>query len=183
MKKTQIFKTTLADLRLYICNFIVSKTPSHVFRDGFYRHVMKFTIHPSAAILLDVRFSNTVSFEMGANSVINEGCRLRNGGGIKIGQNVCVSPWVKLLTADHDVQSVTFAGRIRPIVIEDYAFIGAGAIILGGVRIGEGAVVSAGSVVTRSVDAYSIVAGAPAHQIGQRHRGLKYTLNYKRLFH
>jgi maltose O-acetyltransferase len=173
----------LSEVRPHICIVIASKILSHFVRDGFYRHVMKFTIHSSAAILLDARFSNTISCEMGANSVIKEGCRLRNAGGIKIGQNVCISPWVKLLTAEHDVQSVAFVERIRPIVIEDYAFIGAGGIMLGGVRIGEGAVVSAGSVVTRSVDAYSIVAGVPAHQIAQRHRDLNYTLNYKRLFH
>lgn len=144
---------------------------------------MGFKLHASAAVLLDVRFGNATRFEMGANSVLNEGCRVRNAGGIVIGKNVSVSPWVKLLTADHDIQSETFAGRARPIVIQDYAFIGAGATILGGVTVSSGAVVASGAVVTKTVDAFSIVAGVPARPVGQRRQDLEYKLEYKRLLH
>jgi len=57
------------------------------------------------------------------------------------------------------------------IVLEDDVFIGANATILDGVKIGRGAVVGAGSVVTKNVDSYSIVAGVPAKKIKDR-RGL-----------
>jgi len=59
------------------------------------------------------------------------------------------------------------AGACSPIVIEDDVFIGTQAIILKGVRIGRGAVVGAGSVVTRAVPAGAIVAGNPARVVGQ----------------
>ncbi|MCB1356319.1 MAG: hypothetical protein KDK53_07450 [Maritimibacter sp.] len=52
--------------------------------------------------------------------------------------------------------------RALPITVEDYAWIGAGAIVLPGVTIGTGAVVAAGAVVTRDVAPRSIVAGNPA---------------------
>jgi acetyltransferase-like isoleucine patch superfamily enzyme len=60
----------------------------------------------------------------------------------------------------------------------DHAWIGARAIILPGVTVGEGAVVSAGSVVSRDVPPYTIVAGNPAEVIGQRTRDLRYRTRY-----
>jgi acetyltransferase-like isoleucine patch superfamily enzyme len=56
----------------------------------------------------------------------------------------------------------------RRIEIEDDVFIGAGAIILHGSRIGKGAVIGAGAVVTKDVEPYTIVAGIPARLIGRR---------------
>jgi hypothetical protein len=61
----------LSDFRLYICIVILSKILSHFVRDGCYRRVMSFKLHPSVAIFLDVTFGNTRSFEMGANSILN----------------------------------------------------------------------------------------------------------------
>ena len=178
-----LLRLLLSELRLYICNFIVSNVPFHSLRDWYYRQAMGFNLHPSSSILMDVRFGNARGFEIASNSVLNEGCRVRNAGGVQIGSNVSISPWVKLLTADHQPQSRTFAGRARPIVIQDYVFIGAGATILGGVIIAEGAVVASGAVVTRNVDAYTIVAGVPAKPIGQRIKDLHYDLDYKRFLH
>jgi acetyltransferase-like isoleucine patch superfamily enzyme len=66
--------------------------------------------------------------------------------------------------------------------IGDYAWLGARALILPGVELGEGAVVGAGSVVTKAVAPYAIVAGSPAKPIGERPRGLRYTLAYFPLF-
>lgn len=53
-------------------------------------------------------------------------------------------------------------GRIAPVVIEDCVFVGTGCIVMPGVRIGYGSVVAAGSVVTKDVAPYSVVAGNPA---------------------
>jgi acetyltransferase-like isoleucine patch superfamily enzyme len=63
-------------------------------------------------------------------------------------------------------------------VIEDHVWIGARAIISPGVRIGEGAVIGAGSVVTRDVEPYTIVAGNPARFIKERSRDLRYKSRY-----
>ena len=54
-----------------------------------------------------------------------------------------------------------------PIIVEDYAWIGAGSIILQGVRIGKGSVVAAGAVVNKDVEAYTLVGGVPARFIRQ----------------
>jgi acetyltransferase-like isoleucine patch superfamily enzyme len=57
---------------------------------------------------------------------------------------------------------------VAPIVLEDGAWIGAGAIVLPGVRVGRGAVIAAGAVVTKDVEPYSIVGGVPGVAIGSR---------------
>ena len=61
--------------------------------------------------------------------------------------------------------------KTRPIVIEDDVFIGARSIVLKGVRIGKGSVIGAGSVVTKDVLEYSIVAGNPARIVGSARPG------------
>jgi acetyltransferase-like isoleucine patch superfamily enzyme len=55
-----------------------------------------------------------------------------------------------------------------PIVVGDDAWIGTGVVVLGGARIGQGAVIGAGSVVTKSIPANSIAIGVPAHVVGTR---------------
>lgn len=115
--------------------------------------------------------------EIGKNTHINQGCFLDARAGLKIGNSVSISHYVKIVTGSHDTQSKTFEGKFEPVVIKDYAWIGIGAIILQGVTIGEGAVVAAGAVVTKDVPAYCIVGGIPAKQIGTRNNQLDYVCN------
>ncbi|WP_422393849.1 acyltransferase [Phormidium tenue] len=119
---------------------------------------------------------------MGENSVINQKCRIDNRGRVEIGKNVSISAEVCIITADHDLQSANFAGRIRSVLIDDYVFVGARALILPGVRLGKGSAVAAGAVVTKNVLPYTIVAGVPAKPISMREKSLNYTINYRRLF-
>lgn len=91
---------------------------------------------------------------------------------------------VTILTADHDPGDPSFqAAGVRPVLIVHHVFVGTRAMILAGVTVGDGAVICAGSVVTKSVAAYSIVAGSPARVIGQRPENLDYSTYYRRLFH
>ena len=131
---------------------------------------------------MDAWFYTRRGLRIGRNSVINERCRLDTRGGITIGDNVSVSPEVCILTADHDMRSRTAAGREREVVISDHVFIGTRAVILPGVRLERGCAVAAGAVVTRDVEAFTIVAGVPARPIGERPADLSYTVEYQRLF-
>lgn len=89
-----------------------------------------------------------------------------------IGSNCMIGPFCYLTDGNHG----TIAGlavpaqpmQIRPVVIEDDVWLGAGVIILSGVRVGRGAVVGAGAVVTKDVRPNAIVAGVPARSIGMR---------------
>ncbi|MBW3625832.1 MAG: acyltransferase [Armatimonadetes bacterium] len=86
---------------------------------------------------------------------------------ISIGDGCTLAPNVHILA--HDASTKIYLGytKLGRVVIEKNAFIGAGSIILPGVRIGEGAIIGAGSVVTRDVPAGSVVAGNPAVVVDQ----------------
>ena len=170
------------DALLYLTNRIVARIPSHTVRLFYYKHCLGLEIGSDSYIFMDAWFDYKGSFTMGSGSVINQRCRLDNRGGISIGNNVSISAEVCILTADHDLQSAEFLGRTRPVSIEDFVFVGTRAIILPGVIVHEGAAIAAGSVVTKSVPPYTIVAGIPAATIGTRPRDLNYETTYGRLF-
>jgi len=94
---------------------------------------------------------------------------------VTIGERVIISDGVRLLTGTHDVQDMDFALRKQSIRIGDYAWIGTSALVLPGVKIGTGAVVGAGSVVTRDIPDYGIAVGNPARCTGKsRNPNLRY---------
>lgn len=176
-------KSFISECLLYITNHQANHIPFHGLRLAFYRAFLKFELGLDSVIFMGVQFDTIKNFKLGNNSIINQNCRLDNRGGITIGDNVSISAEVCILTADHDLQSSDFGGRIRPVMIEDYVFIGTRAMILPGVILGKGCAVAAGAVVTKSVPPFTIVAGIPAKSIGQRTTDLQYRLNYRRLFH
>lgn len=96
---------------------------------------------------------------------------------IEIGSKVMFGPNVTLMGGDHNTSTigqymydvkVKKVGDDLPIYIEDDVWIGAGAIVLKGVKIQSGSIVAAGSVVNRDVPPYSIVGGVPAKVIRYR---------------
>ena len=111
---------------------------------------------------------------IGNNSHINRGCLLDGRGGLTIGNSVSVSHHVSIITGSHDKDSHDFREKDLPIVIHDYAWIGANATILQHVTIGRGAVVCAGAVVVKDVPEFTVVGGVPAKAIGRRNNKLDY---------
>ena len=98
-----------------------------------------------------------------------------SGNTIKLGDRCVISHGVKILTHDFSLDRYyeRFEGeseyevfREAKVVISEQCFIGMNALILPGVTIGAGAIVGAGSIVTKSVDADTVVAGVPARVIG-----------------
>ncbi|MFA5983153.1 MAG: acyltransferase [Methylococcaceae bacterium] len=87
---------------------------------------------------------------------------------IIVGNNVIINDGCKLLTASHDINCQDWSQISAPIVIEDYAWIATACIILPGVTIGKGAVIGAGSVVTKNVPPFQVAAGNPARIIKER---------------
>ena|ERR1700761_2775961 len=104
---------------------------------------------------------------VGRNVFVNQNCTFYDLGGITIGDDVMIGPNVSLLTSGHPLEpSRRRAGvTARPIVIERNVWIAAGATVIGGVTVGENAVVAAGSVVTRDVPANTLAGGNPARVI------------------
>ena len=111
-----------------------------------------------------IQIGKNVSINMGAH--INASC----GGLIKIGNNSLIGPGVLMRTANHNFSSVNKPIRnqghnFSDILIGDDCWIGANVIILKGSKIGSGAVIGAGSVVTKDIPPMAIAVGVPAQVI------------------
>jgi len=121
--------------------------------------------------------------KIGEGTVIGYRTFLDGRAPLVIGNHVDIASEVMIYNSEHDVHSADMRVIEEPVVIEDYVFIGPRAIILPGVKIGRGAVVAAGAVVTKDVPEKAIVAGVPAKIIGERRvKRLKYRLGRSRLF-
>jgi acetyltransferase-like isoleucine patch superfamily enzyme len=109
-----------------------------------------------------------LSIRVGRNVFINQGCTLNDIGGIEIGDDVMIGPRVSLITSGHPLDPSQRRKQIvaAPIVIQRNVWLGAGAMVLQGVTVGEDSVVAAGAVVTRDVPPGTLVAGVPAEVLG-----------------
>ena len=129
-----------------------------------------------------VKFFTIGKISVGNNTTINPGCYLDARMGIFIGNNVQIAHDTKIYTLGHDVNDPYLKSIGGPVRIEDNVFIFSNVLIMPNVTIGEGAVVYAGSVVTKNVPEYTIVAGNPARVIKERNRDIKYITNYGKWF-
>lgn len=105
---------------------------------------------------------------IGDHSWIGEKVWIDNLAPVTIGSNCCVSQGALLLTGNHDYSKTTFDLIVKDIVLEDGAWVGAKAVVCPGVTIHSHAVLSAGSVATQNLDAYSIYQGNPALKVRER---------------
>ena len=164
-----------------ILNGIINLLPVWVIRRLFYS-MARIKIGHQTKINMFQHFIAPSKIRIGSNSHINRYCFLDGRGGINIGNNVSISYKSALITGSHDIHSSSFPVKLAPIVIADNVWLGFGVTILQGVRIGKGAVVCAGAVVTKDIPDYSIVAGVPAKIIGTRSMNLDYKCSPKELF-
>jgi putative colanic acid biosynthesis acetyltransferase WcaF len=105
---------------------------------------------------------------IGDNVWLGEECWLLNLEKIVIGNSVCISQRAFLCTGSHNYKSPTFDLIVKPITVEDGAWLGAGCWVGPGVTVGSHAVLTAGSVATRNLQPWGIYRGNPASLIRQR---------------
>jgi maltose O-acetyltransferase len=161
---------------------LVGHIPAHAVRRFWLRGVCRMRIGPGSSIHRGCRAYRAHRVVIGRNSVINYGVLLDGRAGLAIGDNVSISEGVTILTLEHDVDDSGLALRRGPVILDDYVFVGAHARVLPGVRIGRGAVVAAGAVVTRDVQPMAVVGGSPAKLIRRRDGEPAYTLRYQKRF-
>lgn len=145
---------------------------------------MNVKIGQGSSVHMGLRLYTYGNINIGDACVIDRDCTLDARGSLTIGNNVNISPEVMILTAYHDPDAEEeFTGVEKAVVVEDYAWIATRAMVLPGVTIGRGAIVAAGSVVTKDVLPQTIVGGNPARLIRQRKGEQTYRLDYRRIFH
>ncbi len=169
--------------------WVVGYVPSHTFRRFCYK-LAGIKIGRKSTIHMGGRVYYPRGIEIGEGTLIGEKAtldgrrQLKNSrGGLLIGSHVDIASEVMLWTSQHDIHSDNMATIEEKVTVGDYVFIGPRSIILPGVSIGKGAIVAAGSVVTKDVAPMKIVAGVPAKEIGERAtKNLNYKLGRPRLF-
>jgi len=179
--------------------------PSHTIRLFLYRNIFRMGIGRDSSIHWLARFNQPSGISIGRNTIIGNDAfldgrmkREKTSGSklgmyikeffspsirpITIGNNVSIAGEVRIFTMEHDVDDPNFAEIAGVVTIDDYVVIGTRVTILPGVHIHEGAVIASGAVVTKDVDAYTVVGGVPAKYIKDRAKNLHYTLKFARLF-
>ncbi|SRR5258708_4685327 len=170
------------DAKLFKIHFVSSHIPFWFIR----KFVFCFSgvkIGKGTTIHMGCKFFDPNGVVIGEDSMIGENAFLDGRAKLKIGSHVDIASDVLIYNSEHDLESEDFHAKNETVEIGDYVFIGPRAIILPGVKIGNGAVVAAGAVVTKNVENYKIVGGVPAKIIGERkNKDLHYKLGRARLF-
>ena len=181
-KATNRFKNIWLDFWLLCLCEIGINVPFHSVRNFFYR-ISGMKIGKNSYIHMWARFFNPAGIEIGEGTIIGDHAFLDGRAKLIIGNHVDIASHVLVYNSEHDVASEGFDPIEEPVEIADYVFIGPRAVILPGVKIGRGAVVAAGAVVTSNVKPFEIVGGVPSKVIGERkNKNPHYKLGRARLF-
>lgn len=160
----------------------VGYIPSHILRLIFYR-LAGVKIGRGSRVHMWANFFQPKNIVIGEDTIVGDHCFLDGRAKLKIGSHTAIASQVLIYNSQHDVDDPGFKAIEKPVEIGDYVFIGPRAIILPGMKIGRGAIIAAGAVVTKDVAPGEIVGGVPARKI--RDRKLKdyhYRLGRARLF-
>jgi maltose O-acetyltransferase len=159
-------RTIFLELWLFILR-LIGWVPIHTIRKIFYR-ASGVNMPYSSTIHLGANFFNPSGITIGTDTIIGDNCFLDGRAPLKIGNHVGIASQVLIYNDEHNVHSNDYGNSFGPVTIGDYVFIGPRAIILPNVKIGKGAVVAAGAVVTKNIPDFEIWGGVPAKKISDR---------------
>ncbi len=188
-RRTSAVNQVFAHALNFMTNHVVSHIPSYAIRRAWYVHAMGVQMGDGASVQMGCyvwsygpRSNRRNKASIGARTIVNRGCCLDLRSGLHIGDDVSISPEVAILTTQHDLDDHDFSLQGRSVTVEDHVWIGMRAMVLPGVKIGRGAVIAAGAIVTGDVAPLDIVAGVPARTVGRRSIDPGYKLERPPLF-
>jgi putative colanic acid biosynthesis acetyltransferase WcaF len=148
----------------YFCNaaFLNSSLPYPSSFKGSLLRLFGARVGRGVVIKPNVNIKYPWFLEVGDAVWLGEGAWIDDLTGVKIGNNVCISQGAYVLTGNHDYKRPAFDLILKPVVIEDGVWVGARAVICPGVTLGTHSVVTAGGVMTRDAEAFTIYTGNPA---------------------
>lgn len=142
----------------YFCNRIFLNT-SVPYPNSFKSTLLKIfgaKVGKGTIVKPNVNIKYPWFLELGDYVWIGENCWIDNLGAVKIGSNVCLSQGAFIFCGNHDYKRETFDLIVKPIVIEDGVWVGAKSIVCPGVTLKTHSIISAGSVITKDTEAYTI---------------------------
>jgi acetyltransferase-like isoleucine patch superfamily enzyme len=170
------------DFKLFILHLVSLHVPFYGIRKLFFvlagvKMGVDTTIH------MGCKFFEPRGVIIGEDTKIGDSAFLDGRAPLTIGNHVDIASEVMIYNSEHDIEGQEFGAIEEPVEIGDYVFVGPRAIILPGVKIGRGAIIAAGAVVTRDVSDFKIAGGIPAKELGERKiKKLNYKLGRARLF-
>lgn len=171
----------LLDFELMILRW-AGHIPIHFKRRWIYK-LAGVKIGKGSTIHMWANFFYPPGITIGEDTIIGDHAFLDGRAPLTIGNHVDIASQVLIYNSKHDINDPEFKPVSEPVEIGDYVFIGARVVIQPGVKIGRGAVVAAGAVVTKDVPEFTIVGGIPAQVIGERKiKDPHYRLGRARLF-
>jgi acetyltransferase-like isoleucine patch superfamily enzyme len=179
------FYNYLLEFELMILRW-VGHIPSHIFRKVFYR-LAGMKIGAGSTVHMWANFFDPAGITIGSDTIVGDHAFLDGRSALTIGNHVDIASSVMIYNSEHNINENDFAVIEKtieaPVSIGDYVFIGPRVIILPGVKVGKGAVLAAGAVVTKDVPDFAIAGGVPAKIIGERkNKNPDYRLGRARLF-
>jgi putative colanic acid biosynthesis acetyltransferase WcaF len=157
-------------------SFLIYALPRHKLFNFFkcnYLRLQGASIGKSVTFYPGIKINPSKNIKIGDHVDLAWGVLITTGGSVEIGDRTLVGYRTQILSANHLIPAakgkIFGAGHVsKKITIKNDVWIGANCIILAGVTIGEGAVVAAGSVVTKDIAPFTIVGGVPAKLIKER---------------
>lgn len=163
-------------------NAVVNKLPSRHLRKWFYQ-LLGAKLGKGTFLCRRAEVLLPMGLSMADRVSVGWFAELDARGGISIGYDTNISSHVKLITGSHDVDDPEYTADFRPITVGHHCWLGTGAMVLQGVNIGDGAVVAAGSVVTKDIPPYEIWGGVPAKFIRKRPENMEYKIGKVTFLH
>lgn len=180
-KPNSLLRRTIGNMLLSYyrySQFQVGHIPSHHVRNWLYKKVYGVKMAIDVVVYFGAEIRGSWNLSLGKGCIVGDRAILdARRGGIEIGENVNIGSNVSFYTDSHDFNDPYFhasSEKVGGIKIGNRAWIGPNSVILHGINLGEGAVVAAGSVVTKHVPPYTVVGGIPARKIADRNQNLKY---------
>lgn len=163
-----IFRAFLFSFKWWFVNSCLTNLPS--------KHIRNFCLKRFGMKLGDARIyagfhiRNPENIEIADGVSIGPKVLLDGRRGLFIGRNTVIGYGAIIWTLNHDYNDINFSGKGAPVSIGNYVWICSNSIILPGIKIGDGAVIASGAIVTRDVPPYAVVAGIPAKIIKYREK-------------
>lgn len=159
-------QTICLEFWLMILRFI-GFVPLHFVRKIFYL-ASGVDMPWNSTIHIGANFFKPSNITIGHDTIIGDHCFMDGRAPLKIGNHVGIASQVLIYNDEHNINSPDYGNSFGPVEIGDYVFIGPRAIILPNIKIGKGAVVAAGAIVTKDIPEFEIWGGVPAKKISDR---------------
>jgi len=174
MGKVSLLRECVRDAMYIMTNNIIAYIPVWIIRKKYYQ-LCGMKIGKGSRILMGTIILAPEKIEIGERTFINEKCFLDGRGGLKIGNDVTVAVFSKIITGAHNIDDDDFSYVTSPVSIGDNVAIFADCVVLGGAQIQNGCVFSAASVVKKGeYISNKVYAGNPISYIRERKAKCEY---------